>query len=128
MRLLVDSHILIALARRDIADRYPALNAALASPEHVLFASAASFWEIAIKTRLGRLDPGVALGDLARYFEVVGFHLLPVDHRHAVAFAEPEPPTRDPFDRMLLAQCAIEDLRLVTRDRALARHPLAWRA
>jgi hypothetical protein len=39
MRLLIDSHILIALARGEAAERYPALNAALASPEHVLFAA-----------------------------------------------------------------------------------------
>ena len=40
---------------------------------------------------------------------------------------DPEPPTRDPFDRLLLAQCAVDNLRLVTVDRALAGHPLAWR-
>jgi PIN domain nuclease of toxin-antitoxin system len=54
--------------------------------------------------------------------------LLAVDHRHAVRWVDPEPPTRDPFDRLLLAQCAVEDMRLITLDRALARHPLAWRA
>ena len=32
---------------------------------------------------------------------------------------EPEPDTRDPFDRMLLAQCEIEGLRLSTTDPAL---------
>ena len=33
--------------------------------------------------------------------------------------------TRDPFDRMLLAQCQVEGLRLLTIDRALVAHPLA---
>ena len=44
-----------------------------------------------------------------------------------LADAEPEPQTRDPFDRLLLGQCQVENLRLVTLDRALAAHPLAWR-
>lgn len=35
--------------------------------------------------------------------------------------------THDPFDRLLLAQCRVEGMRLVTRNRALAAHPLAWR-
>jgi PIN domain nuclease of toxin-antitoxin system len=52
---------------------------------------------------------------------------LNVDHRHAVEALEELPPTRDPFDRLLLAQCQVEGMRLVTLDRALARHPLAWR-
>jgi PIN domain nuclease of toxin-antitoxin system len=44
---------------------------------------------------------------------------------HALASVEPEPATRDPFDRMLVAQCQIEGLRLLTIDRALVSHPLA---
>ena len=35
--------------------------------------------------------------------------------------------TRDPFDRLLLAQCSIEELRLVTVDRALTSHALTIR-
>mgnify|MGYP001545365744 CR=1 FL=1 len=30
-------------------------------------------------------------------------------------------------DRILLAQCQVEGMRLVTTDRALQRHPLVWR-
>ena len=41
------------------------------------------------------------------------------------ATVEPEPLTRDPFDRLLLAQCQIEGLRLVTIDRALVSHAMA---
>jgi PIN domain nuclease of toxin-antitoxin system len=125
MRLLLDSNILIQLARRQLDAR---IGSALDSPDNVSFASAASLWEIAIKTRLGKLDPGLRLEDLPGYYESVGLTLLAVDHRHAVRWVDPEPATHDPFDRLLLAQCAVEDLRLVTLDRALSDHPLAWRA
>lgn len=54
--------------------------------------------------------------------------LLMIDQRHLLAEVFPDPDTRDPFDRLLLAQCTVEDMRLLTLDRALARHPLAWRA
>ena len=65
--------------------------------------------------------------DLPDYFQAEGMVLLAIDHRHAVTAVDPAPDTRDPFDRMLLAQCAVEGLRLVTIDRVLAAHPLAWR-
>jgi PIN domain nuclease of toxin-antitoxin system len=87
--------------------------------------SAASLWETAIKTRLGKLDPGMPLSDIAGYLEAVGLSILAVEARHALATADPEPPTRDPFDRLLLAQCQVEGLRLATIDRALLDHPLA---
>ena len=126
MRFLLDTNILIALARRTLSDIDPKIDSALLAPENISFASAASFWEIAIKTRLGKLKPGVPLDQMAGYYQAMGLNLLAIDHRHAVTSIEPEPATRDPFDRLLLAQCKVENLRLVTIDRALSVHPLAW--
>lgn len=126
MRLLLDTHILITLARRDIGRLDSVMNAAISSAENLLFASAASFWEIAVKTRLRKLDPGIALEDMPDFFEAIGLNLLVINHRHVVRTVDPEPPTRDPFDRLLLAQCAVEGFQLVTLDRALSGHPLAW--
>jgi len=127
MRLLLDTQILIALARGDLAQLDARAASAVTSYENVLFASAASLWEIAIKARLGKIDPGLALHDLPDYLAAIGLNLLVIDHRHAVRSIDPEPATRDPFDRLLLAQCAVEQLQLVTRDRMLVKHPLAWR-
>jgi PIN domain nuclease of toxin-antitoxin system len=126
MRLLLDTHILITLARRDIVRLGSDMDAAISSTENLLFASAASFWEIVIKTRLRKLDPSIALEDLPDFFEAIGLNLLVINHRHVVHAVDPEPPTRDPFDRLLLAQCAVEGLQFVTLDRALSGHPLAW--
>jgi PIN domain nuclease of toxin-antitoxin system len=53
--------------------------------------------------------------------------LVTIEAAHVLAELQPEPDTRDPFDRLLLAQCQMEGLRLVTTDRKLAVHPLAWR-
>jgi|SRR5579862_9198742 len=126
MRLLLDTHILIVLARRELARLTGNMAAVVASTENVAFASAASLWEIAIKTRLGKIDPGLPLDDLPDYLQEIGLNLLVINHRHVVKSLDPEPATRDPFDRLLLAQCAVEQLRLVTLDRVLSRHPLAW--
>jgi PIN domain nuclease of toxin-antitoxin system len=57
-----------------------------------------------------------------------GVRIVAIDERHALTSPEPEPTTRDPFGRMLLAQCQVDGLRLITNDRALAAGPLAAKA
>ena len=97
-----------------------------ASAETVLHVSVVSLWEIAIKSRLGKLNLKAPLVRLPELIETMGLLLLPIEAPHVLAAVDPEPTTRDPFDRLLLAQCAVENLRLLTSDRRLAAHPLAW--
>lgn len=127
MSLLLDTHILLAAI--DTPRKLPVpIEQRLRSEDVPLFASVASLWEIAIKDRIGKLpmrNPPTALPEA---LAAAGISLLNIDHRHVLATLDPEPPTRDPFDRLLLAQCAVEGMRLLTVDRALAAHPLAWRA
>jgi PIN domain nuclease of toxin-antitoxin system len=125
MRLLLDTHVALSLLRRAFAQQYPDIARHLADPSTAGFVSVASLWEAAIKTRLGKLDPGMPLEDIATYLDTVGLSILPIEARHVIVSADPETHTRDPFDRLLLAQCHVENLRLVTVDRALLEHPLA---
>src|SRR5258708_15945474 len=101
---------------------------AVTEAEAVVHASVASLWEIAIKVRLRKLALGVSPTLLPELMQRIGLQLIAINHHHVLTVVEPEPNTRDPFDRLLLAQCLIENLRLVTIDRALITHPLAWRA
>lgn len=125
MRLLLDTHVALGLLRQASPSPFPDIMRRLADPSTESFVSVASLWEIAIKTRLGKLDSGIALEDIAGYLEAVGLSILPIEARHVIIAAEPEPDTRDPFDRLLLAQCQVENLKLVTIDRQLLAHPLA---
>jgi len=125
MRVLIDTHIVLDLLRQTLAKRRPEIARLLSDPATVGFVSVASLWETAIKTRLRKLDPGMPLETIAGYLEALGLVILPIEISHVITAVEPEPLTRDPFDRLLLAQCQIEDLRLVTIDRALVAHPLA---
>ena len=125
MRVLIDTHVVLDLLRRTLTKRRPEIARLLSDPTMIGFVSVASLWEIAIKTRLRKLDPGMPLEDVAGYLQALGLVILPIEISHVITAVEPEPLTRDPFDRLLLAQCQIEDLRLVTIDRALVAHPLA---
>lgn len=126
MNLLLDSNIVVPLTRRELKKLNPKIVSLLENFHGTISVSAASLWEIAIKTRLGKLDPLVPLEDLADYVVGMGFALLGITPRHAIEELAPVPDTRDPFDRLLLAQCQVENLRLVTIDPKLLAHPLAW--
>jgi PIN domain nuclease of toxin-antitoxin system len=125
MRLLLDTNVLIHLLEGRLAGR---LHETLAAPETEIYASVASLWEIAIKSRVGKLRLTVPLQQLPNVINATGASLLSINAAHVLALPEPEPEpaTRDPFDRLLLAQCMVEGLRLVTLDRALVSHPLSW--
>jgi PIN domain nuclease of toxin-antitoxin system len=125
MRLLLDTHVLIALTTRTVAARFPHIDRLIRDPANRVFVSVASLLEVAIKTRLGKLDPGMSLDDLVGYCQACGLGLIAIDHRHVLVAIEPLPTTKDPFDRLLLAQCRVEDMRLGTQDHALVGHPLA---
>ena len=125
MRLLLDTHILLALIGNGAAQLPAAVAVLLRDSDGEHFLSAASLWEIAIKCRLGKLKLTLELGALPELLDGLGVKIVAIDERHALASVEPEPMTRDPFDRMLLAQCQVEGLKLVTIDRALVAHPLA---
>ena len=87
--------------------------------------SAASLWEIAIRWRLGKLRLTPGLSALPSLLADMGIKVIAINEHHAFASVEPEPVTRDPLDRMLLAQCWVEGLKILTMDRALVSHPLA---
>ncbi|NNU49720.1 type II toxin-antitoxin system VapC family toxin [Rhizobium sp. WYCCWR 11279] len=127
MRLLLDTHIVLAILRKDVRQRFPEIATLLGDSKTEGFVSVASLWETAIKARLGKLDPGMPLEDIARSLEEIGLILLRIEIQHVITAADPEPETRDPFDRLLLAQCKVEGLQLATVDRLLVDHPLALR-
>jgi PIN domain nuclease of toxin-antitoxin system len=80
----------------------------------LVYVSAASAWEIAIKQALGKLrlpEPFAAGVDAS------AFARLPVEFEHAALAGSLPPHHADPFDRMLVAQAQLEDLTLVTHDR-----------
>ena len=105
MKILLDTHILLALLKGNLDSRYPAISEIMRGPAAQTFVSVASFWEIAIKTRLGKLDPGMPLERIAGFCDISRLDILQINVTHAITAASPVPRTRDPFDRLLLAQC-----------------------
>jgi len=121
--LLLDTHVFLWWQADDPRLQQPA-RSAIAEAD-LVFVSAASAWEAAIKAALGRLE----LPDtMEAGVEESGFEKLPITFSHAEAAAALPPHNQDPFDRMLVAQALSEGLTLVTSDRRLEPYqvPILW--
>lgn len=88
--------------------------------------SVVSPWEISIKMSLGKLQLDEDVMRLETLIPAFGCALLPMTIAHALEVAHPEPSTKDPFDRLLLAVCACEGMKLVTIDEKLQGHRLVY--
>jgi PIN domain nuclease of toxin-antitoxin system len=121
LRLLLDTHAFVWSQLEP--GRLPAhLRATLIDPAHSVHVSAASVWEAAIKSGLGKLS--FPFDRLAAIVADAGFSELPVISGHALEVRHLPLLHRDPFDRLLVAQARHERLILVTRDPDMRRYPV----
>ncbi|NRP73301.1 hypothetical protein ILFOPFJJ_04200 [Ensifer psoraleae] len=97
-------------------------RALIESRENILFFSAASLWEIAIKRGLGRPDFEADPRLLRRGLDN-GYEELPVSSAHAVEIDQLPPIHKDPFDRILIAQSIVEGVTLLTADEIVGKYP-----
>jgi PIN domain nuclease of toxin-antitoxin system len=119
MRLLLDTHVLIwAASEPERLSDYT--KNALRDPRNTVFVSAASAWEIAIKSASGRLVLDFSL--FPEGIHELGFQALDITIAHASASGALPLHHADPFDRMLIAQAQLEAMALVTADRVMKRY------
>jgi PIN domain nuclease of toxin-antitoxin system len=95
---------------------------AIGAPENVVAVSAASVWEVSIKSAAGRLK---ITDDFLEKVESSHLLPLPVTAEHAWAAGQLPRHHGDPFDRVIVAQAQLEGLTIVTRDPQLARYQVA---
>ena len=122
MKLLLDTQLLLWAAGQP--ERLSkAARKLLDDPRNELIFSAASLWEVTIKSSLGREDFRVEPRLLRRGLLDNGYAELPVTSHHAVNIDGLPPLHKDPFDRLLLSQALSEGITLLTTDSTLAQYP-----
>lgn len=124
MRLLLDTHILLWVLE---ADAQLSVQAAklIRSTTHEVLVSAASLLEIAIKTKIGKLDTQRTPTEIAQEMRgVLAIELLPIlpHHLDAYQFIPLYEDHRDPFDRLLIATAMAEGLTLISDDSKFERY------
>jgi len=125
MKLLLDTHILLWAAGEpeQLSNKAKAL---IEDPENQLYFSAASLWEISIKNKLGRADFKVDLAVLRRNLLDNDFEEIAINSAHSIGVDALPNIHKDPFDRMLIAQTAVEGITLVTADSMVAEYSVAF--
>ena len=121
MKLLLDTQLLLWAAGQP--DRLStAARKQLNDKKNELYFSAASIWEISIKSSLGRDDFRADPRVLRRGLLDNGYVELAVTGQHAANVDSFPALHKDPFDRLLLAQAHTEGITLLTTDSQLSRY------
>lgn len=123
MKLLLDTHILLWAADGSSKLSQKVIDL-ISNQDNELYFSAASIWEVSIKSGLGRADFQRDAAELRRELLKNGYIELQINGSHAAALTGLSNIHKDPFDRMLLAQSLVEGVALVTADSLIAKYPL----
>lgn len=118
MRLLLDTHIFLWAIGDSRLLKASARQLMQAADE--VYVSAASIWEITVKSGLGKIkaDPHEMVDAIGKS----GFIELPVRAVHAATVTQLPAHHSDPFDRLLIAQAIAEPLKFLTADALLGRY------
>ncbi|MBF0104037.1 MAG: type II toxin-antitoxin system VapC family toxin [Deltaproteobacteria bacterium] len=121
MRYLLDTHVLL-WACADSKKLKAPVKQIIESSDHIIFVSLASLWELRIKESIGKvtLPRGFYNGLTKAGFEILNMTL---DHIHMVGKLPLH--HRDPFDRMLIAQCLCEQMTLISNDENIKKYKLS---
>ena len=125
MKVLLDTHCWLWMLE-DSEKLSAGARALVRDPEHELFFSAASAWEIAIKYAQGKLRlPQPPSTFVPHFMTAGGVGALPILHSHTLHAGNLPPHHRDPFDRMLIAQAQVEELTVLTADAVFGKYDVA---
>jgi PIN domain nuclease of toxin-antitoxin system len=123
MKVLLDTHAFLwAVAEPEKLSKQAAR--VIEDQANQLLLSAASLWEIVLKTQAGKLQLPEAPRFLAEHMAQLGIEPLPVEAGHVLALLSLPRHHRDPFDRLLVAQCQTEHVPIVTANKEIRRYPV----
>ncbi|MCF8235198.1 MAG: type II toxin-antitoxin system VapC family toxin [Bacteroidales bacterium] len=115
MNLLIDTHAIIWFI--SVSENLPIqVRKLIEPPSNNCFVSIASYWEIGIKSSIGRLTLKTDLRTVFQTIDQSGFELLPITTEHVLQNADLDFHHADPFDRIIIAQAIVENLTVVTKD------------
>ena len=121
MKFLLDTHALLWWLADDnqLGRRAREL---VEDPGNDVLISVVSLWEIAVKTRIGKLRADI--GEITGAVQQEGFTLLDIAMTHLLTLAGLPMHHRDPFDHLLIAQAITEDATFISEDRNTALYPV----
>ena len=121
MKYLLDTHIALWLLtdNRQLTQK---ARQVILSPNHRIYASVATLWEVAIKHKKYPNDMPLTSRTMAQLLRQSNVLLLPIKLEHITATETLPDIHKDPFDRLLIAQAVSEPMRFLTHDEKLVKY------
>jgi PIN domain nuclease of toxin-antitoxin system len=116
MSYLLDTHTFIWFINGDLLLPKKVIDT-IKNPNNQCYISIGSLWEIAIKIKLNKLTLNSDFGKILDFIEENEIEVLPITFSHILALNDLDFHHRDPFDRILLAQSAAEQLTIISKDK-----------
>ena len=125
MKILLDTHFLL-WALQDSDALSGQARFLIEEPDNEIYYSIVSLWEIQIKHRSHPKEMTLTSKMLEKYCKEAGFHMMPIKSEHIHYLSDLKIPTntnhKDPFDRMMVCQAAVDGLFFLTRDTRVAQY------
>jgi PIN domain nuclease of toxin-antitoxin system len=121
MKLLLDTHTILWFLG-DVDKLSKTALSSILNPENEKYVSIASAWELAVKIGLGKLYFEGGVDNFFSTVEENGFEILPVKRNYIKQLEELPFYHRDPFDRMLIASAAVEEMCLISTDKEFMQY------
>jgi PIN domain nuclease of toxin-antitoxin system len=118
MKLLLDTHAFLWYVAAD-AKLTEKAKMAIQDTGNIKFISIASFWEIVIKTSLGKLQLNSPFENL---YKLKGYHHLAISFLHLENLTKLEFHHGDPFDRLIIAQAKVEKMHIISIDESFDKY------
>lgn len=115
MKYLIDTQVLIWIFGNKEKLPKKVLDIVI-NPSNEIFVSYASFWELAIKLGLNKIELPVDLNEFIEDVQANQINILPIELKHIIKVKDLPFFHGDPFDRLIIAQSISEDLVLISSD------------
>ncbi|MDQ8005680.1 MAG: type II toxin-antitoxin system VapC family toxin [Pedobacter sp.] len=123
MAYLLDTHAFLWFIAGD--NKLPSnVVAKIENTEVSCYISIASFWEIAIKLQIGKLELAIDFEQLFRFAEENQIEILDINEKHLLQLLAIELHHNDPFDRVIIAQALSEKLTLISKDKKMESYKI----
>jgi PIN domain nuclease of toxin-antitoxin system len=115
MKVLLDTHAFLWFlgGNTELSNQARSI---IENPEYEIYVSIASFWEIAIKSSLGKLMLDVPFAELKTEAVKNNFQILPITFQDTLHLTTLPFHHRDPFDRIIISQAKENNLMLISCD------------
>lgn len=123
-KYLIDTHAFIWLVIDDKDKLSNKATNTLKNLNNELFISIASFWEIAIKVSIDKLDLTISFDELIEQLEINNIKILEINLKHTKEIITLPKHHKDPFDRIIIAQAKVENLTIITKDQHFSKYDI----